>query len=393
MEAFYAVLPVFLLIAVGAAVHMTDVLPENTGAAMGLYVLKLALPVLMLHILSGASRLDLAHGGFWLGVIGAQMLCYLLGYAVDRLFSRRGTGPAIISGLACSASNTAFVGLPIVAGLLPGNHEAMVVAGLAALTPNVVVIMAQIRMDCLAGSAAWGDGRGRIWKLLRLFLLGNPLLLATLAGLALACSGLGLWQPLDHAAALIGSTAAPCMLLALGFDLRQKLVLALRRNGGHTVIRQAWLLLCKLGIHPLICWGIMHLAGRGRAHVRHRHGPGGLGAGRGLQRRARRGGPDRRTEQCRQHGQPDAVHLSAAGGGLSVGKRIRKRRCEIAVCTAESTSADGADKEAPGRLSRPARRRHLPAGRGRAARRSSPAVRPRCRPRSWDGRTGPRAGW
>ena len=51
------------------------------------------------------------------------------------------------------------------------------------------------------------------------------------------------------------------MLLALGFDLRQKLVLALRRNGGHTVIRQAWLLLCKLGIHPLICWGIMHLAG------------------------------------------------------------------------------------------------------------------------------------
>ena len=53
-------------------------------------------------------------------------------------------------------------------------------AGLAALTPNVVVIMAQVRMDCLAGSAAWGDGRGRIWKLLRLFLLGNPLLLATL---------------------------------------------------------------------------------------------------------------------------------------------------------------------------------------------------------------------
>lgn len=174
MEAFYAVLPVFLLIAVGAAVHMTDVLPENTGAAMGLYVLKLALPVLMLHILAGASRLDLAHGGFWLGVIGAQMLCYLLGYVVDRLFSRRGTGPAIISGLACSASNTAFVGLPIVASLLPGNHEAMVVAGLAALTPNVVVIMAQVRMDCLAGSAAWGDGRGRIWKLLRLFLLGNP---------------------------------------------------------------------------------------------------------------------------------------------------------------------------------------------------------------------------
>lgn len=261
MEAFYAVLPVFLLIAVGAAVHMTDVLPENTGAAMGLYVLKLALPC--------SCCISCPVRAVWIwptavsGWASSGRRCCAICWATPwtGFFPGGGPGPAIISGLACSASNTAFVGLPIVAGLLPGNHEAMVVAGLAALTPNVVVIMAQIRMDCLAGSAAWGDGRGRIWKLLRLFLLGNPLLLATLAGLALACSGLGLWQPLDHAAALIGSTAAPCMLLALGFDLRQKLVLALRRNGGHTVIRQAWLLLCKLGIHPLICWGIMHLAG------------------------------------------------------------------------------------------------------------------------------------
>ena len=34
MEAFYAVLPVFLLIAVGAAGHMTDVLPEDVKKGM-----------------------------------------------------------------------------------------------------------------------------------------------------------------------------------------------------------------------------------------------------------------------------------------------------------------------------------------------------------------------
>ena len=263
MEAFYAVLPVFLLIAVGAAVHMTDMLPENTGAAMGLYVLKLALPVLMLHILSGASRLDLAHGGFWLGVIGAQKRrADLLGYAVDRLFSRRGTGPAIISGLACSASNTAFVGLPIVAGLLPGNHEAMVVAGLAALTPNVVVIMAQIRMDCLAGSAAWGDGRGRIWKLLRPVPAGQPPASGHAGGPCPGLLGAG-------AVAAAGSRRGAHRqygraLHAAGPGLRP----APEAGAGPAPQRRAYgypaglaPAVPELGIHPLNCWGIMHLAG------------------------------------------------------------------------------------------------------------------------------------
>lgn len=58
-------------------------------------------------------------------------------------------------------------------------------------------------------------------------MLGNPILLATLAGASLSLSGLGLWQPLDRTISLVGYTAAPCMLLALGLDLRQKLVLAM----------------------------------------------------------------------------------------------------------------------------------------------------------------------
>lgn len=265
LHAFAAVVPVFLIILAGVALRSRDTLPESAGSVLGIYVLRAALPLLILHLLADARPQDLANWGFWLGVIGSQLAVYALGYAGDKLFCRRGVGPAVISGLSCSACNAAFVGLPIVANLLPGDKEAMLVAGLAILTPNVVMILAQGRLDLLNGSLA-EDASGpllRCGRFLRIFFLGNPILLATLLGMILAVSGLGLWTPLDRAASLVGYTAAPCMLLALGLDLRQKLTLARRRAQGHAVLRQCWYLVCKLLIHPLLCWAALALLGIG----------------------------------------------------------------------------------------------------------------------------------
>ena len=188
---------------------------------------------------------------------------YCLGYVADRVFCRRGVGPGVIAGLSCSACNAAFVGLPIVSNLFPGNASAMLIAGLCTLTPNVVMIIGQSRLDALAGSLAWSGGNPLkfVGKLLRVFILGNPILLSTLAGIALSASGLGLWAPIDRAVSLVGYTAAPCMLLALGLDLRQKLVVATRQAHGHAMLRLSWFVLCKLLVHPLLCWAMLAALG------------------------------------------------------------------------------------------------------------------------------------
>ena len=73
LEALFAVVPIFLIIGMGVLLRARDVLPESAGAALGVYVLKLALPLLILHILAGAHPRDLTHGGFWLGLIGSQL--------------------------------------------------------------------------------------------------------------------------------------------------------------------------------------------------------------------------------------------------------------------------------------------------------------------------------
>ena len=51
------------------------------------------------------------------------------------------------------------------------------------------------------------------------------------------------------------------MLLALGLDLQQKLAVATRRAQGGVLLRQIWFSLCKLVLHPLLCWGIMYALG------------------------------------------------------------------------------------------------------------------------------------
>lgn len=56
LEAFFAVIPIFLIIGLGVLLRARDVLPEGSGPMLGVYVLKLALPLLILHILAARAR-------------------------------------------------------------------------------------------------------------------------------------------------------------------------------------------------------------------------------------------------------------------------------------------------------------------------------------------------
>ncbi len=261
IQALFAVLPVFFISYLGVFLSDRDILPAHAGRMLGVFVLKIALPFLILHILAGADPVDFAHGGFWLGAVGCQIVVYAVVYCLDRTVLHRGTGPAHIAALNACSPNAAFVGIPLVVGLLPGNTEAVLIAVLVTVTANLIFIFAQIYFDMLAGYAAWSAGSG-LSHLLRTFLVDNPLLLFAAFGMFLSISGIGLWQPLDSAVALIGYSAGPCMLLALGLDLRGRFRMLFRRRiRARRMIGQLWLVLWKLVLLPLFAWGIMSFCG------------------------------------------------------------------------------------------------------------------------------------
>lgn len=68
IEAFSAVVPVFLLIGLGVCLDLFRALPENANQTLSLYVLNVALPLLLFQIMATAPLESFAHPQFWLGV-------------------------------------------------------------------------------------------------------------------------------------------------------------------------------------------------------------------------------------------------------------------------------------------------------------------------------------
>ena len=270
LESLLQILPVFLIMGFGVVLDILDLLPKRTGSYVGAYVLYAALPMLLLDILSGSSLGDLLHGGFWAGFALSQVLIYILGYTLDYFLARRGHGTAVCFALSCSFSNVAFIGLPVIASLFPGNHVALLAAGITVIVPNLLVIPSQVQLEYLkyanpgAGNAAVEGGQGvatHPLRVLRKALLHNQLVWATLLGFVLGLTGLGLWGPLDKAVTMIGSTTAPCMLFALGLDLRAKIRLALGGERGNSMKRLTLASVIKLVVHPLLAWLLLAMFG------------------------------------------------------------------------------------------------------------------------------------
>jgi predicted permease len=257
-EVFLNISPVFLIIVCGVAVDRYAYLPPDTHSFLAVYSLRLALPVLIISILAGADAGDLPGGGFWLAILAAQAIVHLLGYCGDLLIARRGKRAAAVTAVSCSCCNAAFLGLAVVANLFPGNAEAMLIAGMCAVAPSLSMATTQVQLEMLSSRAA--GGAGGTWAALRRAVLFNPLVIALVCGAVLCLSGLGLPEPVARAAGMIGSTSAPCMLLALGMDMRNKLRLAMSATGG-VWPRQAAVHAVKLILHPFLAWGLMEACG------------------------------------------------------------------------------------------------------------------------------------
>ncbi|MDK2955809.1 MAG: malonate transporter [Desulfovibrionales bacterium] len=252
--ALIQILPVFLIIAFGALLDLSRLLPKQAGSIIGTYVLYVALPLLLLRTMAGASLDEVMRGGFWIGMIAAQLAIYGLGYFGELFLDRRGHGPAAVTALSCSCSNMAFIGLPVIMSVLPGNHEALVATGFAMVSSVVVTAPCQMQLEFLKYA---GDQDKGFWPKLAHATLHNPFVVATVLGLLLGLTRTRLWAPLDGAAEMVGATAAPCMLLALGLDLRDKVRAAFSRKQGVGVARLVLVNTVRLVVSPLLAWGLL----------------------------------------------------------------------------------------------------------------------------------------
>lgn len=201
-----AVLPIFLLMAVGYAARCFHLLDRADVAKINKIVFRAFMPAMVFYNIYSSDLSSAVRGSLLgyavLGVLAEFLLS--LGYAL--LFvkerSRRGV---VIQGL--FRSNFVIIGLPIAESLVDGDLGPVAML-LAAVVPlyNVLAVI----------TLAIFNGQKPDWKKVLLDILENPLIIGSAVGIAALLAGIRLPAPLEKVVSQMSDATSPMLLFLLG---------------------------------------------------------------------------------------------------------------------------------------------------------------------------------
>jgi len=211
VDILLAVVPVFLVVAAGAAARRLRFLGDpfiDTANALVYYLL---LPALLFHEISGASfrsafSARLVAGGYF-ATTAVFFLAFVLSGRMRMTPAERG---AFVQG--AFRANLAYVGLPIVLGAAgkPALAKAGILLGFMVPLLNALAVVALV-LPHGGGKTALDNAR-RIARQLAV----NPIILSSALGTAFSLLALRVPALLDRTLGLLSQATLPLSLLCLG---------------------------------------------------------------------------------------------------------------------------------------------------------------------------------
>jgi malonate transporter len=239
---FNVVLPVFLLILIGYVGGRAGKLGINASTELNRFVVWLALPAQLFNFAANSGWQSLWQPGF----ITAFLVSCLLAFALVLLVSwhyGKDLAAASFNALSASYSNTGYMGIPLCALAL--GQEGLAPAIISTFLVFVMFALATVLIEI--GILSHKKSHEIVLRVIK-SLCTNPLLIAPVAGLVWASSGLSLYDPIAQVISFLAGAATPCALVSIGLFLMQKTDAA---------PAQVWgISFAKLIIQPLIAWVI-----------------------------------------------------------------------------------------------------------------------------------------
>lgn len=205
-----AALPVFAIILAGFLCGRRGLLGEQSSEAINRFVYLVALPVMLFHVLATANPAEVLNGPYILAYGGAQAVIFAAMWIAVRFGARRDTPDASVFALGSIFGNTGYVGIPLatVAFGEVGTQAAIVAT---VFQSAVFLPLTAVMIDA--------SRTGRQTGLIAKTIATNPILLASIAGVAWSFTGVDLPGPVDTFGRLLGGAAGPSALFALGLVL------------------------------------------------------------------------------------------------------------------------------------------------------------------------------
>jgi len=241
MAVLSGVVPVFLLVGLGAYARRLGWADERFVRDLNRIIFWFAIPALLLRLL-GRAHLGTAFSGPMVAACGAATA--VVG-GVGLVLSVVRREPANRSGVIVQAAvrgNLVYMGFPVI--FAAAGSEALTVAAVTAAV--LIPVQNLIAIVALAGSVRRGAG-----ELAKILLL-NPVILGVAGGVAWALVGWEPWVWLDNFLRLLGNIAMPGALIAVGAQLELR---SLRAN---TAVALASTVL-KVAVAPALGLGLMVL--------------------------------------------------------------------------------------------------------------------------------------
>lgn len=202
------VVPIFGLIAIGWAVVAIGLLKAEVGDALGDFVFKLAVPVLLFRTIATADFHGASPWGLWFAYFFGVAVTWTVGHlAATRLFGRD-ERIGVVAGVSSAFANNVFIGLPLVSRILdePGivalsillsvHLPVMMIAGtllmeradrrIAGTPPRPLAdVLRQVGRNLLRNPLVIGLAAGSLWRFTGVALDGLPrIVVDQLAGIA-----------------------------------------------------------------------------------------------------------------------------------------------------------------------------------------------------------------
>ncbi len=240
--------PIFLLIGTGYLAMAGRVVTRDQVQGVGTFVLYLALPSLVIRALTENPLGEVINPRYLLAYGLGSALVFLFAIGLAYRWQRQPLASAAIQGLGMAASNSGFIGYPIMAMVL-GSPAAIFLA-LNMMIENLLIIPAALILAEMGSQA--GKGLGETLRQTALRLVRNPILLGLVIGLLLAVTGLALPSPLARVVEMLADAAGPTALFVIGGTLYGLKITGMIRDMTQLVVG-------KLLLHPLAVLGIFLL--------------------------------------------------------------------------------------------------------------------------------------
>ena len=208
------VLPLFGLIVLGFIAGRVQELPLAALGWLNTFIIYLALPALFFALVARTPVEKLASWDFILINIGVTFVVFVAAVLIGLLESRGRLDEATIQGLAAAYGNIGYMGAAL----------SILALGSAAAAPVALIICFENTMHfvlapALMAVARPGRGLGQVLLGIVKRIAFNPFIMATVAGVAVAVTGVEVPSALDRLLAYLSQAAAPCALFAMGVTL------------------------------------------------------------------------------------------------------------------------------------------------------------------------------